>query len=352
MPTPPPLLLTRAAFRQAVFARDEGLCVICKAAGQDVPGQDAHHILDRRLWKSPDEQGGYFVDNGATVCGPCHLRCESTEISVESVRRAAGIVQAVLPGHLYTDLDYDKWGNPILDDGRRLRGELADDESVRKVLATCPERIEWVDRIKYPRTWHLPWSPGATKDDRMLRDVEHFDFEEVVVTAKMDGENSSLYQTGLHARSLDYSPHESRTWIKSLWARVCGDIPEGWRICGENVFARHSIEYTDLESYFLMFSIWDGLRCLSWDDTVEWAALLDLSLVPVLYRGRWDEAVVRKLTSNIDFEHTEGIVVRVTRAFTYDEFGWCVAKWVRPGHVTTDSHWKSQRVVPNRLRRP
>ncbi len=46
-----PELLTRAAFRAAVFARDGGRCVICGAVAVD-----PHHILDRALW--PD--GGYY----------------------------------------------------------------------------------------------------------------------------------------------------------------------------------------------------------------------------------------------------------------------------------------------------
>ena len=44
-------------------------------------------------------------------------------------------------------------------------------------------------KIKYPRTFHLPWSPGATSDDKMLKSIEHFIGKEVVITEKMDGEN-------------------------------------------------------------------------------------------------------------------------------------------------------------------
>ena len=51
--------LTRDQFRNGVFARDGHKCVLCQA-----PGQDAHHIMERRLF--PD--GGYYLDNGATVC--------------------------------------------------------------------------------------------------------------------------------------------------------------------------------------------------------------------------------------------------------------------------------------------
>lgn len=125
-----PVLLDREAFRAAAFARDGGRCVLCGA-----PAADAHHILERRLFRSERERGGYFLDNGASVCAACHLACELTTVSVEEVRRACGIEHAVVPEHLDPDRSYDKWGNPVLADGRRLRGELFDDPSVRKALA-------------------------------------------------------------------------------------------------------------------------------------------------------------------------------------------------------------------------
>ena len=56
---------------------------------------------------------------------------------------------------------------------------------------------------KYPRTPHLPFSPGGTKDDRRLRDINCFVGKEVVVTEKMDGENTSIYRDYYHARSIN-----------------------------------------------------------------------------------------------------------------------------------------------------
>lgn len=108
-------LLTRDQFRDRVFARDRGRCVLCPA-----PAVDAHHILDRKLF--PD--GGYWLNNGASVCGPCHLRCERCEVSVEDVRRAAGIKEPVLPPGLSPDRILDKWANEVLPNGRRIAGRL------------------------------------------------------------------------------------------------------------------------------------------------------------------------------------------------------------------------------------
>ena len=338
------VLLTRDAFREAVFARDRSRCVLC---GE--PARDAHHILERRLF--PD--GGYYLDNGVSVCGPCHMACEQTLESCDGLRRAAGIETVVLPPHLYRDVVYDKWGN-IWADGvgmRRLPGELFYDESVQKVLA--PVLHYFVNRVKYPRTFHFPWSPGRTKDDRILTDLSGFEGEEVVVTAKMDGENTTVYRDGLHARSVSpMDSHPSRDRLKALHASIQGDIPRGWRCVLENVFAKHSIHYRHLATWFFLISIWkEGNVCLSWDETVEWAGLLGLETVPVLWRGAWDEVAVRGLwRPEVNSDPCEGYVVRVTREFGYGEFRRVVGKYVREGHVDEAAHhWKYQKVVPNEL---
>ena len=71
-----------------------------------------------------------------------------------------------------------------------------------------------VKAIKYPRTPHLPWSPGASSDDVLLIDTQMFMGKPVVISEKMDGENTTLYADRLHARSLDSRHHPSRTWVK------------------------------------------------------------------------------------------------------------------------------------------
>lgn len=104
-------------------------------------------------------------------------------------------------------------------------------------------------RIKYPRTPHLPWSPGASLDDTRMADVRTFEGQEIVVTEKLDGENTTLSRDGLHARSLGPRPHPSRDWVKGLQGRIGYRIPGGWRLCGENLYARHSLAYEALEAY-------------------------------------------------------------------------------------------------------
>jgi hypothetical protein len=188
------MLLTREEFRRQVFARDGGRCIICGA-----PGVDAHHIVEQRLF----DDGGYYLDNGATLCADCHVRAEMTVLPCDTIRAAiaahGGSGRVVLPPHLYPDQAYDKWGNPILPNGQRLRGELYDDGSVQKILAAGGVLPLFTSHVRYPRTYHLPWSPGATDDDRVLPDVRHFEGQEVVVHGQ-DGRRTDDAVYGLPAR--------------------------------------------------------------------------------------------------------------------------------------------------------
>lgn len=335
------ILLTRDVFRNGVFARDQNKCVICGAQGQD-----AHHILERRLF--PD--GGYYLDNGATLCDIHHWEAERTTLTCEEIRTAAGIDYVCLPPHLYPDVRYDKWGNPYQANGSRLMGELYHDQSVQKVLVG-----DFTPHVKYPRTFHLPWTESKTKDDKVHKSLDQFNGIEIVVTEKMDGENTNIYPDYYHARSVDAVSHWTQSWARNLQAKIGYDLPKGHRICGENVYAQHSIGYSDLESYFYMFSMWDDKNVsLDWDTVELWSKLLEIPTVPVIYRGNYD-----------DFDHSkhyadyvksvgrevEGYVMRVASDYHYSEFPKFTGKFVRKDHVAnTVHHWKSSAIKVNTLK--
>lgn len=336
-------LLTRDEFRNATFNRDKHICVNCGNAGQD-----AHHILERRLF----DDGGYYLDNGATLCGPCHIKAEETVLSPEHLRTVCGIATVVLPSHLYRDQVYDKWGNIILPNGQRLKGELFHDESVQKILAGSLHLF--TDLVKYPRTYHLPFSDCLTKDDRVLESTAHFKDKEVVVTAKMDGEQTTMYADYIHARSTEMKRHPSRTWVQNLHSKIKSDIPKGWRICGENLYAKHSIHYKHLyeqyNTYFLVFSIWNEKNiCLSWSETEFYSELIGLKTVPVLYYGIYNEELIKGLFHpEYANDEAEGYVVRLSDSFSYRAFRNSVGKYVRKNHVQTGQHWfYGQKMVRN-----
>jgi hypothetical protein len=229
-------------------------------------------------------------------------------------------------------------------------------------------------RTKYPRTFNLPWSESNSSDDVWWKDCSLFEGREVVVTEKQDGECTSVYPDGhVHARSIDSHHHPSRSWVKQLAGQIAHDIPQGCRICGENLYAYHSIFYTGLPSYFLVYGVYDGDRCLSWAETEEVCELLGLCTVPVIYKGLWDEKLIRDLWTGKgayptyegrdcfgllrpkfpdDFSPcvAEGYVVRLADSFPYSEFSKSCAKYVRAEHVKTSSHWMERAPIPNLLK--
>lgn len=335
-------LLTRDAFREGVFARDNHKCVVC---GE--PAKDAHHIIERRLF----DDGGYYLDNGASLCEKHHIAAERTTLSCDEIRELCGIDTVIPPPHLYADNDYgyDKWGNIVLKNGNRIKGELFFDESVQKILDAGNVLDLFVPYVKYPRTMHVPWSEKLGKDDRRMSGVP-WDGMDVIVTLKMDGENTSMYRDHIHARSLDSGSHPSRNWVKGLWSRISYEIPEGWRICGENMFAVHTITYDDLESYFLMFSMWNDRNvCLSWDETMEYAQLLGLNHVPVLYRGVYDEKLIREEFKKKYPTH-EGYVIRPAGEFKFSDFRKVVGKFVDGSFKIKHGHWTQQKMEANRTK--
>lgn len=339
-------LLDRDSFRESVFKRDKNLCVICKE-----PAKDAHHIIERRLFSD----GGYYLDNGASLCSKHHIEAEQTILSCDEIRLKAGIKNIILPEHFYSDIDYDKWGNVLLPNGNRLKGELFNDESVQKILKQSNVLNSFSKYIKYPRTYHLPWSnPG--KDDRQLETDNIFQGKEVVVSVKMDGENCTAYNDYIHARSVDGTSHPSRNWLRGfLFQNICWQLPENIRICGENLYAKHSIFYENLDSYFNLFSVWDNLTCLSWKETEEYAFLLNLNLVPIIYKGIYDKKLIlNEYTLKFKSPNCEGYVIRLANEFHYKDFRNSVGKFVEPEfkQIVNNSHghWISQKIIPNKLK--
>jgi hypothetical protein len=213
---------------------------------------------------------------------------------------------------------------------------------------------------KYPRSFHLPWSPGGTSDDKRLDDISALLGSEIVITEKCDGSNLTYTRRNVFSRSHAGPPvHRSFDRAKATHARLAHLVSENTSIFCEYCYAVHSIEYDALPDYSLVFGVREDLTGMwwDWDLVVAQAADLGLPTVPELFRGTLhSERELQALTEALSSEPSafggkrEGVVVRRVAAFDDAAFSKSLGKWVRRDHVTTDEHWMHQSIKPQRLR--
>jgi hypothetical protein len=211
---------------------------------------------------------------------------------------------------------------------------------------------------KYGRTYHYPFSPGTTSDDRIAHhywsDLQKM--ETLVHTEKLDGENNCLNRYGVFARS--HAAPTTSPWtatLREFWQRVKDDLGD-LDIFLENLYAIHSIRYHSLEHHFYVFAVREGDKWLSWEEVQFFAAMLELPTVPeisiepapndpLFFEQQIREMVSRSsILDSVDAATgracpMEGLVTRNAAGFGTGAFAQNVFKWVRKGHVKTDQHW-------------
>ena len=211
---------------------------------------------------------------------------------------------------------------------------------------------------KYGRTYHYPFSPGTTSDDRINYDYWN-DLQQIqtlVHTEKLDGENNCLTKYGVFARS--HAAPTTSPWtatIREFWQQVKHDLGD-LEIFLENLYAVHSLEYQKLEHHFYVFAVRENDRWLSWEEGKFYAAMLDLPTVPQIEieatpkdLADFEQKIKNMVMGPGAFEpidtitkhpcSMEGIVTRAAQSFSTESFAHHVFKWVRKGHVKTNEHW-------------
>jgi hypothetical protein len=211
---------------------------------------------------------------------------------------------------------------------------------------------------KYGRTWHYPFSPGTSSDDRIQHNYwDHLQLiPNLVHTEKLDGENNCLSKYGVFARS--HAAPTTSPWTETLrqyWHSIrqnLGDL----EIFLENLYAVHSLRYRKLDHHFHVFAIREQDRWLSWEETKFYAGILDLPTVPEIKllvtptdRVAYEADVLKLVGGPGAYSPVnahdgtmatmEGIVTRNAAAYTTANFAQNVFKYVRKGHVKTDQHW-------------
>lgn len=339
-------LLSREDFRNGVFKRERNLCCV---PGCPRSAQDAHHIIERRLWVDPSEHGGYFMSNGASVCGYHHqYAAETCTLQPQVLRTWCKIVDVKLPKSFDAKKSFDKWGIQIKRPNRK--------------------------QIKYLSTPFLPSSPGNEENDINLTSLSPFVNQPLVVTIKMDGSNVCISKSGgVCARNGQSADHPSFSLLKEQYANIYSHVlDDDIQVFGEWIFAKHSIHYVGdmaLESYFQVFSVYDqnAEMFLGWEDVEKWAEKLGVPTTPVLGKIEYptlkglERRIQQMISETVDNGH-EGIVVRLAYPFPYGSFesyttsngktSWkvaAIAKYVRPDHIQTTGAWGKEKIVKNEV---
>jgi hypothetical protein len=193
--------------------------------------------------------------------------------------------------------------------------------------------------VKYPRTFHLPDSPGRPADDKVQHDLSWLDGE-LVVTEKLDGGNLTFTRDAMYARSLDSGTHPWDRPAKALWAMTAYRIPDDWRVCGESMWARaasrtrtcrglHRLRHLGRDGHAARLGRHGGLGAAA--GAAGGAGALSRRQ-PV--RG------ARRLGGAALAGDSEGFVVRAAGRIPRPSFSHKVLKWVRPEHVRTDAAWR------------
>lgn len=222
-----------------------------------------------------------------------------------------------------------------------------------------------MEKTKYFRSMHFPFSPGTTSDDRITQDYSFLENKEVVILEKLDGENNSICEGGIYARS--HGAYAEKPWNNCIWSihdRIKHQLGEDNFVFGENMYAPHSITYEKLDAFFYVFGVREDGNFLSWDDICLYAGMLNLPTVPVIKRGVFSDikSEVEEIVKNpsvfgsIDSAEgkpctMEGVVVRTVDGFHQNDSDAHLLKWVRKDHVKTDEFWARRWITANRDQR-
>jgi hypothetical protein len=104
-------LLIREEFRKKVLDRDGHSCILC----HNKENLAVHHIMERKLF----DNGGYYVNNGASLCPSCHIEAEAGFIMPYKLWYKIGVEYEdyTYPKSLNGCKRWDKWGQEIIYEG-------------------------------------------------------------------------------------------------------------------------------------------------------------------------------------------------------------------------------------------
>lgn len=220
--------------------------------------------------------------------------------------------------------------------------------------------------FRFPHTPHLVWlSEGTPRDDKVLSPSETQDLlaREVIIEEKLDGANLgfSLSRDGLllaqNRGQYLTEPHAGQFARLPAWLSLHGNallsaLSPDLILFGEWCAARHSLDYSALPDWFLLFDVYDRAAQRFWSTARRdaLAQIAELATVARLWQGHTSLSELKQLVTSTPSRYRagplEGIVVR------RESDDWCEvrAKLVRPCFTQAiDTHWRKRAIEWNRV---
>lgn len=221
--------------------------------------------------------------------------------------------------------------------------------------------------FRFPHTPHITWlGMGMPRGDKLLslKEIEELLSGEVIIEEKIDGANIgfSLDEQGeiqVQNRGAyleqPYRGQFSRLngWLGQFGYLMKPNLTENLIVFGEWCAARHSLQYTHLPDFFLLFDIYDTAEEKFWSVSRrnDWSQKIGIQTVPHIGQGHYSSESLQNLlhttTSAYREGRPEGFVIRK------DDLLWNEArgKLVRSEFVQTiETHWSSRQIEWNGLR--
>lgn len=222
------------------------------------------------------------------------------------------------------------------------------------------------DFFRFPHTPHLAWlGEGSPRDDKVLppAEVKALLASNVMVEEKLDGANLGLsfaadgqlraqnrgqYLAEPHAGQFTRLPAWLMQHSEALHAALKPDLI----LFGEWCAARHSLDYTALPDWFLLFDVYDRSAGRFWSTPRRNVLAGDAGLVtvPQVFHGKATVPALKQLVTATPSHYRsgplEGVVIR------RESPDWCEAraKLVRPDFTQAiDIHWRKRAIEWNRV---
>jgi ATP-dependent RNA circularization protein (DNA/RNA ligase family) len=219
---------------------------------------------------------------------------------------------------------------------------------------------------RFPHTPHLAWlGEGEPRDDKVLS-VSEADVllaGDLVVEEKLDGANLGLSVAGdgrLQAQSrgqylqAPFSGQFSRlgSWLETHEQVLVAAFGSRLIAFGEWCAARHSIAYTDLPDWWLMFDIYDRVEQRFWSTSRRdaWASAMGIPGLEPVVHGHTSLVDLKALLASANSRYRDGPMEGVVVRAEDDQWLMARAKLVRSDFTQSiDAHWRSRPLDWNRL---